>query len=78
MYTDNDIIVVESKASNISTVEIQISRDSGLYGEVSVSWRVAASQGQTVTDLSPINGSVVFSPDQNTGSIIISSVPDQV
>lgn len=65
----------ESKGTNISTVEVLLVRDAGLFGEVSVRWTLVGNDTQ---DLHPTSGTVEFGPGEDTALLSISSRADEV
>ena len=58
-------------------VTLSVVRDGGMFGDVRLYWRVTSSLGSEVNDISPVDGTLVFS-EGSTSEVIELTIRDDL
>lgn len=80
-FATNDSLTLQesfSSEGSPTSVDIQLARGPGLFGDVEVSYTVLDSLGNETTDISPSHGTVRLLNQQNTAIISLSVVDDSI
>ena len=70
------IVLDESSAGYLQTINLPVLRTRGAFGSVGVNWAVLPSMNNT--DIKPLEGLVTFTNLQTEGVIHLQAMPDNV